>query len=72
MPGVDRLGADFDVSYPSVFDPDKQLQRALGRTALPITLFVAADGTIRAVDMTGALTLPKLRTLAHDQLGITT
>ena len=63
-------GKDFGARYPSVFDPDRQLLRALGRTALPVTLFVAADGSIRAVDMSGALTLDKVRALARDQLGV--
>jgi thiol-disulfide isomerase/thioredoxin len=63
-------GQDFGVRFPTVFDPDGQLKRALGRVGMPITVFVAADGSIRAVDMSGALTLEKLRALAHDHLGI--
>ncbi len=63
-------GQDFGIRFPTVFDPDKQLQRALGRSALPITVFVAADGSIQAVDTSGALTLEKLRGLARDYLGI--
>jgi len=64
-------GEDFGVRFPTVFDPDKQLQRALGRNALPVTLFVAADGSVRATDTSGALTLEKLRGLARDHLGVT-
>ncbi len=67
-----HAGADFGVQYPSVFDPDQQLQKALGRNVLPVTLFVAEDGSIRAIDSTGALNLDKLRTLARDHLGIGT
>jgi thiol-disulfide isomerase/thioredoxin len=63
-------GADFGVRYPSVFDPDRKLQNALGRNVLPVTLFVSADGSIRAVDASGTLNLDKLRTLARDHLGI--
>jgi thiol-disulfide isomerase/thioredoxin len=63
-------GQDFGVRFPTVFDPDAQLKRALGRVALPITVFVGADGSIRAIDMSGALTLEKLRGLARDHLGI--
>jgi thiol-disulfide isomerase/thioredoxin len=65
-------GAEFGVRFPAVFDPDRKLLRALGRNALPVTLFVGADGSIRAVDMSGALTLDKLRGLARDHLGIGT
>jgi thiol-disulfide isomerase/thioredoxin len=63
-------GEDFGVRFPTVFDPDRQLQQALGRNVLPITLFVAADGSVRAIDTSGALTLDKLRGLARDHLGI--
>lgn len=65
-------GADFGVRFPAVFDPDRQLLRALGRNILPVTLFVGADGSIRAIDTSGALTLEKLRGLARDHLGIGT
>ena len=63
-------GHDFGVRFPTVFDPDRQLQRALGRPVMPITVFVSADGSIRAIDTSGALTLEKLRGLARDHLGI--
>jgi thiol-disulfide isomerase/thioredoxin len=64
-------GEDFGVRFPTVFDSDRQLQRALGRNALPVTLFVAADGSVRAIDTSGALTLEKLRGLAQEHLGVT-
>ena len=63
-------GQDFGVRFPTVFDPERQLQRALGRPVMPITVFVADDGSIRAIDTSGALTLEKLRGLARDHLGI--
>ena len=47
-------GADFGVRFPSVFDPDQQLQRALGRNVLPVTLFVDADGQCGAIDTSGS------------------
>jgi thiol-disulfide isomerase/thioredoxin len=64
-------GQDFGVRFPAVFDPDRKLQRALGHNELPITVFVGADGSIQAIDTSGALTLEKVRTLARDHLGIT-
>jgi cytochrome c biogenesis protein CcmG/thiol:disulfide interchange protein DsbE len=36
--------ADFGVSFPSVFDPDGTLKAGLGRTAIPVTLFVDSAG----------------------------
>lgn len=63
-------GEDFGVRFPNVFDPDRQLLNALGRNALPVTLFVSADGSLEAIDMSGALTVEKLRALARDHLGV--
>jgi thiol-disulfide isomerase/thioredoxin len=64
--------ADFGVSFPTVADPDQKVLKALGRVAIPVTLFVAADGVVRHVDLSGALTLDKVRTLASDHLGVST
>jgi thiol-disulfide isomerase/thioredoxin len=64
-------GTDFGVSFPAVFDPDRRLLIALGRDALPVTVFVTATGTIAHVDMTGALTLPAVTDLAQRFLGVT-
>jgi thiol-disulfide isomerase/thioredoxin len=63
-------GSDFGVSFPSVFDPDRRLLIALGRDALPVTVFVTAQGTIAHVDMTGALTLPGVTALTQQFLGV--
>ena len=60
---------DYGVRFPAVFDPDQALKRALGLPGLPVTLFVAADGTVRATDVTGALTVERLRALAAEHLG---
>ncbi len=64
------VGIEFGVRYPSVFDPDRTLAAALGRMTLPVTLFVDADGAVRATDVSGSLTLEKLRALTRDHLGI--
>jgi thiol-disulfide isomerase/thioredoxin len=50
-------GIDYGVRFPSVFDPDRTLLRELGRPGLPVTLFVAADGSVRATDVSGSLTV---------------
>jgi thiol-disulfide isomerase/thioredoxin len=63
-------GADFGVTFPSVFDSDRALLSALGRNAIPVTLFVDADGVVRHIDVSGALTLPTLRALAEKHLAI--
>jgi thiol-disulfide isomerase/thioredoxin len=61
--------ADYGVHFPAVFDPESTLKRALGRPGLPVTLFVAADGSVRATDVSGALTVERLRALAGEHLG---
>jgi thiol-disulfide isomerase/thioredoxin len=63
-------GIGFGVHYPNLYDPDGALQKALGRNALPVSLFVAADGTVRATDVSGTLTLDKLHALAAANLGL--
>jgi thiol-disulfide isomerase/thioredoxin len=65
-------GADFGVSFPSVFDPDGTLKAGLGRTAIPVTLFVDQRGNVTYQDVSGALTVSKLQALTAEHLGIST
>jgi thiol-disulfide isomerase/thioredoxin len=65
-------GADFGVSFPSVFDPDGTLKAGLGRTAIPVTLFVDPRGNVTYQDVSGALTVSKLQALTAEHLGIST
>jgi thiol-disulfide isomerase/thioredoxin len=63
-------GADFGVRYANVYDPDQTLLTALGRNAIPVTLFVDADGVIRHVDATGTLTKESISAQVEQYLGI--
>jgi thiol-disulfide isomerase/thioredoxin len=63
-------GIGFGVRYPTVFDPDSTLLKALGRNALPVTLIVAADGSVAATDVSGALTRDELHALVSENLGL--
>lgn len=54
------------VAYELLLDPDSAFVDAVGITAFPVTLFVAADGTI--VRQTGALDETDLRTYAEELL----
>lgn len=65
-------GQDFGVRFPSVFDPDRTLLSALGRNALPVSIFVDGSGMVRHIDMSGTLTAQTVRALAAEHLGITT
>ncbi len=58
------------VGYPVLADEHRTLLAALGRAVLPVTVFAAADGTIRYIHDTGVLDAPRLAQLAHTYLGI--
>lgn len=63
-------GSAFGARYANLFDPQQTLLNALGLTGLPATVVVAADGSIVATDLTGALTLEKLRALVSENIGL--
>jgi thiol-disulfide isomerase/thioredoxin len=58
------------VSFPSLFDPQGRLLAAVGRTALPVTLFVDAGGGLRYVYNSTALDETGIARLADSQLGV--
>lgn len=64
------LAIELGVNYPNLFDPDMTLLHALGRSALPVTLIVEADGSIAATDVSGSLTAAELRALVSENLGL--
>jgi cytochrome c biogenesis protein CcmG/thiol:disulfide interchange protein DsbE len=57
------------ITYPSVFDPDERIKRAVGTRSLPTTILVGADGTIRNVHV-GELTAVELRKAITKYLGV--
>jgi thiol-disulfide isomerase/thioredoxin len=57
------------VSYPSVFDPDERIKRAVNTRSLPATIFLNADGTIASVHV-GELTEAELRESIRKHLGV--
>jgi thiol-disulfide isomerase/thioredoxin len=64
------LATDLGITFASVDDPDRRLLGALGRAALPVTLFVDGSGVVRHEDVSGALSLARLRELAAEHLGV--
>ncbi|MGW4942331.1 TlpA disulfide reductase family protein [Actinoplanes sp. NPDC004185] len=58
------------VSFPTLFDPDQQLLTALGKVALPVTVFIAADGS-RELYTGKALDKPTLGALVRTHTGVT-
>lgn len=69
-PSATALASDLGVTFPAVFDPDARLLHAIGRNALPVTLFVDAEGQIVHEDVSGALTRTELLELTQRHLGV--
>jgi thiol-disulfide isomerase/thioredoxin len=63
-------GEGFGVRFPSVYDPEGMLLQQWGRSVLPVTLFVDAQGRVRHEDLSGALTLERVSALAEQYLGV--
>jgi thiol-disulfide isomerase/thioredoxin len=63
--------SDHKVSFPMLDDPDKRLLTAVGRNALPVTLFVTAAGRIAHLYNDTALDEPTLESLTARYLGVT-
>ncbi|MFG1766742.1 TlpA family protein disulfide reductase [Micromonospora parva] len=68
--GAQSIGEDFGVRFPMLVDQGEALQRELRRNAIPLTLFVAADGQIRHIDASGALDDATLAALVRQHLGL--
>ena len=62
------LGTELGVHFPAVVDPDKTLLTRLGRTGLPLTLFVDGTGHVAYVHNAAALTDATLAALVRDKL----
>jgi len=64
------FAADKGVSFPTFFDADKKLLYGLGKTTLPVTVFLAADG--KRYEYVGpALDKPTLGALVREHTGVT-
>jgi thiol-disulfide isomerase/thioredoxin len=61
---------DIPLRFPGVYDRRRVVLRALHRSALPVTVFVGADGTVRQVYKGGVLTDAMLRDLVRANLGV--
>ncbi|MEH1165784.1 TlpA disulfide reductase family protein [Micromonospora sp. CPCC 205539] len=68
--GAQSIGEDFGVRFPVLVDQGEALQRELKRNAIPMTIFVDAQGRVRHVDATGALDDARLAELVRVHLGL--
>jgi len=66
------LAADTGVRFPSVIDEKGEVKRALGRSLLPTTVFVRADGSVAHLYTGPPLRDDSLRRLVRERLGVTT
>ncbi|WBB74066.1 TlpA disulfide reductase family protein [Micromonospora sp. WMMD1128] len=69
--GAQSIGEDFGVGFPMLVDQGDAFERALERSAFPLTVLVGADGRIRHIEGTGALDDARLATLVRTHLGVT-
>ena len=67
---ADSFGADVAVRYPNVDDREQRLMAALGRIAIPLTVLVAADGTVATTYNGRALTDRAAADLVTRELGV--
>jgi len=63
---------DTKVTFPTLFDAQSRLLSGVGRNALPVTLFVDADGGLRYVYNDKALDEASIARLAGTHLGVGT
>ena len=63
-------GRDVGVRFANVFDPGTTVERSLGRTSLPVTVLVGADGGVRHVYAGPVLTDAALAQLVQRYLGV--
>jgi cytochrome c biogenesis protein CcmG/thiol:disulfide interchange protein DsbE len=66
------LLSDLRVTYPTLFDDQQRLLKGIGRTALPVTLFLDAGGGIRYVYNSTPLDEAAITALAQAHLGVAT
>lgn len=64
------FAADNRLPFPSLQDRDGDLERALRRNGLPVTVLVRSDGTVAYVYQGTPLTDTTLRELVRDKLGV--
>ncbi|MBG0560943.1 TlpA family protein disulfide reductase [Actinoplanes sp. NEAU-A11] len=63
------FATDHDVSFPTLFDPDRRFAGELGQATLPITVFVDTDG--KTYIHRSALTVDELIEKVREHTGVT-
>jgi cytochrome c biogenesis protein CcmG/thiol:disulfide interchange protein DsbE len=65
------FAGDLGMTYPQLADPDTLLKGSVGVPGLPVTLFVATDGTIAGRQIGPVDSYDQLTQLVSDNLGVT-
>jgi thiol-disulfide isomerase/thioredoxin len=60
---------DLGLRFPNLYDREGKLHKAIGSVPLPVTLFLAADGTVAYTHRAGALDTAGFERLAREHLG---
>jgi cytochrome c biogenesis protein CcmG/thiol:disulfide interchange protein DsbE len=68
-PAAASFAVDKGVTFPNLYDRDEQLKNALGRTGLPVTVFLDASGATHVYNGTG-LTDATLAAMVTEHTGI--
>lgn len=61
---------DLGLAFPTLYDREGKLHKAIGSLPLPVTLFVSADGTTAYTHRAGALDEAGFERLARQHLGV--
>ncbi|NUS73409.1 MAG: TlpA family protein disulfide reductase [Corynebacteriales bacterium] len=68
--GAVGAATDIGLTFPNVYDRSGELRRELGRTGLPVTVFVDAQGQVKHVYNGAPLADESLRALVREHLAI--
>lgn len=71
LTAADSFAADADVTFPNAFDQQADLSNELGIRSAPVTLFIAADGSLAFTQMGPVRDLAQFEQLVADHLGVT-
>jgi thiol-disulfide isomerase/thioredoxin len=71
LTAADSFAADAGVTFPNAFDQQADLSAELGIPSAPLTLFVAADGTLAYTQVGPVRDLAQFEQLVADHLGVT-
>jgi cytochrome c biogenesis protein CcmG, thiol:disulfide interchange protein DsbE len=69
--GAIAFAGNLGMTYPQLADPDTLIKESVGVPGLPVTLFVAADGTIAGRQIGPVDSYDQLTQLVSDDLGVT-